>query len=145
MIVITKRRFTAMLVAFLLLASAGGGAIVIEHQNAVDGRKALAQSTQKNLESANREAAAASQVATALAQNTYNVLIEGCNSGNTLRRTLQSIILSPAGKAQAQTLVKEGRISQADLNRSLALAKQESARVAPRSCKDAYAALKPKG
>jgi hypothetical protein len=78
-----------------------------------------------------------------LAQTTYHVLFTGCQSGNDLRRTLQAIIVNPEAIAQERKLVKEGKFSQADLNRSLKLARKEAATVAPRDCKKAYTSLKP--
>lgn len=113
------RRRWLPVVGYLILAIGSGYAVGVSHQNEVNQTKALRQST-------------------------YNVLQDGCRSGNELRTTLQGIIVSSTGIKNGKKLVREGRISQADLDRALKLARQEAASVAPRNCSKAYAPLKPK-
>lgn len=106
-------------VGYVILACATAFTFQQQHQNVVDTRNDLARTT-------------------------YNVLYEGCINGNALRHTLQEIITSPKSIANLKKLVASGRISQAEFERAVALAKQEAASIAPRDCKKAYAALKPK-
>ena len=113
------RREGLPLIGYLILATGTGFAISTEHTNASNARAALQQTT-------------------------YNVLYEGCVSGNALRVTLQHILINPKAIKQAENYVRTGRITQQQLDEQIALAHEESATLAPRNCKNAYAQLKPK-
>jgi hypothetical protein len=113
------RREGLPLLGYLILALGVGITFEKEHQNVISTRNSLAKTT-------------------------YDVLYQGCVSGNALRVTLQDILVNPQAIKLDRKLVQEGRISQAELDRAIALARQEAATLAPRNCNTAYAPLKPK-
>lgn len=114
-----RKYITPQLCAFLVLAGATGYTFEKQHEDVISAK-------------------------TSLAQTTYNVLHQGCVSGNQLRVTLQGVIRNPGAIEVERLLVKEGRLTQADLNLGRMLAAQEAQTIAPRDCSKAYAALKPK-
>jgi hypothetical protein len=114
-----KNRKAVPLLGYLILAIGVGVTFQQEHTNVIHTRNSLARTT-------------------------YNVLYSNCIAGNELRVTLQHILINPNAVKQAERYVQEGRISQTDFDRELALAREESATLAPRDCTKAYAPLKPK-